>query len=119
MRFKRFRGKIFDVELSKEEQKAADAESAKIMAEWQKCHQREMDAMILWYLHDKYKFGMGRLKDFYQYFHTSADKLTEKYELADTDDVWACTAALKEDGIDLEKWEEEYGYSRKEGDECP
>ncbi len=96
---------IFKINLSKAEQKAADDECKRILTEWQTKHQREIDAMILWRLHNTFGWGPERLWRFYSGFHDDADTLVKKYELKDTDDLWIATQALKEYGINLEDWE--------------
>ena len=64
----------------------------------------ELDAMILWHLHEEFGFGPKRLKQFYDTFAVRLDELIKHYEMTDSDMVWLCTYKLKQYGIDIEEW---------------
>lgn len=55
--FKRANGHIFGVQFSAKEQKAIDAEILRQCAEYDKKNADEVDAVILWLLHEKFGFG--------------------------------------------------------------
>lgn len=77
-------------------------------AEFDKKNAREIDAMVLWVLHEVFGFGPERLHRFYQTFNGQVEDLARRYQMTDDgDEVWLCTYKLREYGIDLEKWEQE------------
>lgn len=100
-------GKIVGGKLSKQEKKALDIEVRKAIAEMDKKNTREIDAMVLWILHDQFGFGPVRLKRFHNNFVKSLDKLIKRYEMLPEDRVWLCTRELKKYGIDLDEWDKE------------
>ena len=63
--FKRNRGRIFGVQFSAKEQKAIDAEILRQCAEFDKKNEHEMDALILWLLHEKFGFWKETLTGFF------------------------------------------------------
>ena len=100
-------GKITGAKLSKQEKKALDIEVKKALAEMDKKNTREIDAMVLWILHDQFGFGPTRLKRFHDNFVKSLDALVERYEMGKEDRIWLCTSMLKDYGIDLDEWDKE------------
>lgn len=106
-------GKVYGAVLSSAEQKALDIEIQKQIAEnWRK-HEIEVDAMILWTLHEVFGFGPKRLREFYDKSAVAFEDLARRYEMDDTDQAWLCTHKLKEYGIDIEEWRN--GGSKDEG----
>ena len=101
---KKSRGKIYGASLSKTEKNAMDLEIRRQLAEYDKCHILELDAMILWVLHEQFGFGYKRLRRFFECFAESLNKLLERYDMDSSDRLWICTRKLKEYGIDLEEW---------------
>lgn len=111
MRVKKYKGKVYGAEFTKEEQKAFDIEVEKQLAEWNAAHDRELTAMSLWILHEQFGFGPERLKKFFMHFHKDIYALNARY-LADEgendlDSLYLCSMKVKEYGIDLEAWEKE------------
>lgn len=104
--FKRNRGHIFGVQFSAKEQKAIDAEILRQCVEFDRKNANEIDAIILWLLHEKLGFGKKRLKAFYDCFSMETDALLNRYEMGDEDKAWLCTYKLKQYGIDISKWNE-------------
>ena len=100
-------GKITGGKLSKQEKKALDIEVRKAIAEMDKKNTREIDAMVLWILHDQFGFGPTRLKRFHDNFVKALDDLIKRYDMAKEDRVWLCTHSLKNYGIDLDEWDRE------------
>ena len=96
-----------DIQVSEAAKKAMEAEIKNTLAEWDKKHYQELDALVLWVLHEEFGFGEGRLKRFHDRFAVSIDELVHRYVMDDEDDVWLCTRKLKEYGIDLEEWNKE------------
>ena len=104
---KKFAGKIIGAHLSKNEKKALELETRKLLAEETRAHKREMAAMILWVLHEKRGHGKKRLREDFDSFDEAIDELIARYQLDDSDSAWLCTYKLKEYGIDINKWFEE------------
>lgn len=106
-------GKVFDAELTAAEKKAFEIIMRRYEAEWDKKNAKELDAMFLWELHERYGWGHTRLKRFYMGFHKALNKLVERYEMENTSEekIWLCTYKLKEYGVDLDEWEKECNMS--------
>jgi len=109
MVIKKAGGKIYGASLTAAEQKAMNMEIQRQLAEYDIKHANELDAMVLWHLHEEFGFGPKRLKQFYDTFAVRLNELLERYAMDDSDMVWLCTYKLKEYGIDIEKWNEERG----------
>jgi hypothetical protein len=88
-----------------------DMEFRKIMAEYDRKNAVEVDAIILWTLHEVFGFGPIRLKRFYDAFAPAMDELVKRYEMEETDQVWLCTHMLESYlstyDIKLEDWQKE------------
>ena len=97
-------GKIFGAKLNTAEKKAMDIEIKKQLAEWTEKHELEIEALILWQLHEQFGFGPERLKRFHDKFSENMDNLVAGYMLDEEDQAWFCSYKLKEYGIDLEEW---------------
>lgn len=86
------------------EKKAMETELKSQLADWDKKHYNELDALVLWVLHSEFGFGEKRLKRFHDTFVKSIGELIKRYEMDDSDDVWLCTYKLKQAGIDISEW---------------
>lgn len=84
------------------------------LAEYDKKHTTEIDALILWILHSEFGFGEKRLRRFYDRFNKAVAEILERYVMEE-DKVWLCTYLLKQYEIDLEKWREERGERSFDG----
>lgn len=109
MKVKKAGKRVFGAVMSTAEKKAMDMEIQRQLAEYDRKHIREIDALVLWVLHEQLGFGNKRLKKFYDNFSRGIEALICRYEMEQGDDVWLCTYKLKEIGCDLEKWEKERG----------
>lgn len=89
------------------EKTAVDLEIQKQLAEYNVKNSDEIDAMILWHLHEEFGFGKKRMKHFYNSFIDEMHKLMERYSLNDPELVWFCTRKLSEYGIDISEWKKE------------
>lgn len=107
MKIKKSGGMIFGAELSAAERKALNMEVQRQLADYNRKNQLELQALILWQLHEQLGFGEKRLRRFYDIFDRELDALIERYQLEASDKAWICTEQLKEIGIDLEKWNNE------------
>ena len=97
---------IFGAELTVAERKAMDIEIQKEIAEFNQKNETEIDAVILWILHEHFGFGKKKLKDFYDRFIPAYRDLIQRYEMSD-EGPWLCTRLLKAIGVDLETWRQE------------
>jgi len=105
--FKKAGGRIFGVQFNAKEQKAIDEEILRQCAEYDLKNADEIDALVLWLLHEKFGFGKKRLRAFYDYFSTEIKALVNRYEMDADDSVWLCTRKLKDYGIDISEWNKE------------
>lgn len=105
--FKKSNGHIFGVQFSAKEQKAVDAEILRQCSEMNRKNMNEVDACILWLLHEKFGFGYQRLKQFHKLFGEELEALTKRYEMGAEDTIWLATRKLKEYGVDIEEWNKE------------
>ena len=101
-------GKIFGATFTKAEEKALDIEIRKALAEMDEKNTNEIDAMILWYLHERYGFGVKRLREFHDFFVPAIKSLCKQYEMNTPEEkCWIFTHKLKEIGADIEQWNRE------------
>lgn len=54
MQIKKYGGKVYGANLTAAEKKAMDLEIRRQLAEYEKGHMHEIDAMILWLLHEEF-----------------------------------------------------------------
>lgn len=107
MKVKKAGKRVFGAVMSAAEKKAMDLEIQRQLAEYDRKHLAEIDAAILWALHDQFGFGPNRLRKYYDAFHACVDDLLKRYEMDAGDDVWICTEMLKRIGVDVEVWHKE------------
>lgn len=99
---------ILGADLNEKEKKALDIEIGKEFAKYNRNNANEVDATILWVLHDQFGFGHDRLKKFHAAFQPSLEELCKRYEMTDKDDeLWLCTRKLLDIGVDIEDWNKE------------
>lgn len=70
-----------------------------------KDYQLDIDTMVLWTLHQCYGWGASRLKKFYVAMMKEHLRMREFYGL---DDLYPERFKLKEKGVDIEAWYEEF-----------
>lgn len=104
---KKSKGKVYGASLTAAEKKAMDIEIKRQLAEYERQHQLELDAIILWVLRNQLGFGKKRLKRFYDEFSPAVQELLRYYEMGEEDQSWLCTRKLKDHGVDIEKWQNE------------
>lgn len=92
--------------LNAAERQAMKTEIKRQLAEYDSHHATEIDAMVLWVLHDKFGFGPKRLRKFHDCFFAAMDELNERYEMKN-EELWLCTQKIKALGIDLDAWSRE------------
>lgn len=79
MHIKKAGGKVYGAVLTAAEKKAMDIEIQKELAEYDRKHIAEIDATILWVLHEQFGFGAQRLRTYYDAFH---DRSPKKYGMS-------------------------------------
>lgn len=105
---KKFGGKVYGAQLTRAEQKAMDMEIQRQCAEYDRKHMDEIDAMILWTLHEEFGFGETRLRRFHNAFVKRFKDLIERFEITDDEGIlWLYTKLLRDEGIDISKWNDE------------
>jgi hypothetical protein len=112
MTVRKNRGSVYGASLTATEKKAMNMEIQRQLAEYDRKHVLEIDAMVLWLLHKVYGFGPKRLKKFFDALAPATDELVKRYEMDDSDKVWLCTHMLKEYGVDIKTWNKERGNNQ-------
>ena len=98
---------ILGAELTPKESKALEIEVMKVMADLNRKNADEIDAILLWWLHEKLGFGYERLKQFHHDFAPQLKELCDRYEMHEEDErIWLCTKKLKDydPRIDIATW---------------
>lgn len=99
-------GKIFGAQLNAREKKALDMELNRQIKLFDERNQINVEACVLWALHELLGFGPKRLRGFYFRFVKYYSALLDYYDMAD-DNAYLALRALKAYGIDVEKWHRE------------
>ena len=103
-------GKIIGAHMTRAEEKAMNMEIQRQYAKYNEDNSSEVDAIILWILHEEFGFGEKRLKEFHTAFFREIRALSERYEFGDEDRdtrIFVCRKKLLEYGIDLAAWDKE------------
>lgn len=98
--------------MTREVREALEAEAERMakeaVAEMNRENEDEIDAMVLYILHEEFGFGEKRLRRFYDRFSQSLRDLGERYGMNEYDDrLYLCRKKLREAGIDISKWAKE------------
>lgn len=88
------------------EQKALDAEICKMVVELNNEFNIDIDAAILWTLHEYLGLGPKRLRGFWEAFKSTRADMIKHYEMPD-DFAWLCRQKLKDIGVDVKAWNDE------------
>ena len=103
-------GQIYGAKLTASERKAMNMEIQRAIAEYDRKNADEIDAIVLWNLHQEFGFGTERLKRFSQTFMPNLEDLCKRYEVTDNPELlWVCTRKLLDYGIDISAWGREFG----------
>ena len=84
MQVKKAGGKVYGAVLTAAEKKAMDLEIQRELAEYDRKHIAEIDATILWVLHEQFGFGAQRLRTYYDAFHDRIKELVSRYAVSYT-----------------------------------
>lgn len=99
-------------QMTSAEKKAMNDEINRQILEADKKYTNDVDAMILWTLHEHLGFGKKRLRRFYEAFVEIHQDLVDYYQMPD-DGAWLCNRKLKDIGVDVEQWEKEIAVKYK------
>ena len=106
MIFKKFKGQIFDVELTKKEEKVLNEKVNQYILESHQKFADDFDYMILWILHKYFGFGLKRLRRAYDLFRQENEALVKHYESADAG-VFIARKELNAISCNVEEWNRE------------
>lgn len=101
MQVKKSGGKIIGAHMTNAEKKAMDMEIRRQMAEFDRENADNVDAMILWHLHEEFGWGKKRLMKFYETFSARMKEMQDYYEFEEEKMPWLYTEKLKRYGIDI------------------
>lgn len=105
MQIKQSGGKVFGAVLTAKERKAMEIEINRQILEADRQYQDDIDAAVLWVLHQHLGFGKKRLRDFYEAFTKVHDELRAYYECADNEEaIWIIHRKLQQIGVDVVAW---------------
>lgn len=104
MHVKKHKSKVYGASFTAAEKRAMELEIKRQIAEYEREHCKEVDAMILWALHEVFGFGPKRLRKFFDNFSETMERLHKWYEMDESDESWLCSYKLKSIGIDIEEW---------------
>ena len=83
-------------------QTAFDDEVNRQLEERSKEWYADLDALILYVLHEEFGFGRDRLMRFFYSLIDTNEALIDHYRLKDTEFV--CKTKLREIGVDIDRW---------------
>lgn len=106
MIFKKFRGQIFDVELTKKEQQVLDEKINQRILEQHTKFADDVDYMILYILHRYFGFGLKRLRKVYDLVRQVNETLVKHYESTDAG-VFIARKEMNAIGCNVEEWNRE------------
>lgn len=98
-------GKIYGAVLTSAEKKAMNMEIERQLAEYTRKHEVELNAMILYVLHEQLGFGEQRLRKFFMTgsrWRLTHWSNTTRWTMKTPSGL--CTRKLLDMGIDVEKW---------------
>lgn len=102
--FKKFRKQIFGVEFNQKEAEAIDKALNDLIIEHFLTFEKELDASMLWMLHEHFGHGRERLLKAWRLTFDKNRQLQDRYEMDATGSEWLCKKLLKEQlGIDLDE----------------
>ena len=106
MNFKKFRGQIYDVDLTSKEQKAMEEKANQLLAARHREFADDVDYMILHILHRHFGFGPTRLRRFYEAFIIDNEALIKRYEMSDAG-TYIARKEMNAIGCNVEQWNNE------------
>ena len=113
--FKKAAGVYFGVEFNAKEKAIIDEVLRKQFMEMNEKNFHEVDAVIIYILHNRLGISKKKLHDFYLAFREEFRAMQERYELEKSENLWLYTNLLKDQGIDIDAWAKEVSESESEG----
>ena len=105
MIFHKRKGKIYKVEYTREEQKAADREIYRQLAEKHQQSNEDIDAVVLYALMAGYGWKKKRLRKFWDRFKLVHKELCDYYLMHEPgDNEYLAHRKLKQIGVDVHEW---------------
>jgi hypothetical protein len=108
MTFKKFRGQIFDVELTAKEQKAMDDKINSILMERYKKLLIDIVYEVMRILHNHLGLGRIRLRRVFNLIEDDIVALEKHYEMVDAG-LYIARKEMNAIGVNIEQWLEERG----------
>lgn len=108
MTFKKYKGQIYDVELSPKEQKAMDEKIHEQIIATHRQFTDDFDYMILRVLHEHFEFDLQMLREAYELFMNDNEALIKHYEMPDAG-VYIARREMNAIGCNIEQWNRERG----------
>ena len=93
--------------LNAAERKALNIEINKAIAAFDRRNELNIEAVILWVLHEEFGFGHDRLRRFYVAFDRRFKELCERYEVESVEVGEVSAVKLRDIGVDVEEWNKE------------
>ena len=113
---KKVGGKVYGAEFTAAEKKAIEIEINRQLAEYDRKHEKQMTALILWQLHELNGDGPKKLKRFFARFDENIKESIERYELEEDDRFnlaeFKLNEYLRKFNTSLDEW-----YKEKNDDE--
>ena len=109
MKFQKAAGKVFGVQLNRKEEEILNqwiaAEVKKELQLQMVKMEKDLDAAVLWVLHNNFNFGQKRLRNVWDMVVEEYKALVKHYELDPEDGVFICKQKLKDHcDVDLDAW---------------
>lgn len=107
MILKRSGSKIFGAHLTKNEHRALEIETRKMIVENERLYRLDMDAAYLYFLHIECGHGKKRLRRDWERFRALIDEVIAHYLVEDEEAPCVCRIKLRDIGVDVEEWYKE------------
>lgn len=109
MFFNKISGKIRNIKLNAEEEKALHTEIKRQLLEDVKQHELDYACSVLWTLRNDFGFSRERCRKFLTAMMQKNRELEEYYLMDSGDGTWICKRKLMDDGCDVVSWYAEVG----------
>ena len=106
MIFKKFKGQIFDVELTAKERKVLHEKINEQIIESHQKFTDDFDYMILRVLHNHFEFDLEDLRKAYELFIEDNEALVKHYEMPDAG-AYIARKEMNAIGCNIEEWNRE------------
>lgn len=87
--------------LNSKQRTAMRKEINKELADATKEYEKDVDDILIWYLHEEYGFGKKRLEKFIKGFNKRLKDLSDYYEMDDKDQLFIIRHKVKELNLDI------------------